>query len=94
MVSRDGIGAIRSIGYVIILCNDFDTMRHFYIDLFSFQIEDEKPGQSTGFRVGACSMVCGLRGAPMVGHPRWMVEHLFNSAFRFHQQMSTRPMKH
>ncbi|MEK9611440.1 MAG: VOC family protein [Alphaproteobacteria bacterium] len=67
MVNRRGIGAIRGMGYVIILCNDFDTMRRFYIDLFGFQIEDEKPGQWIGFRVGGMFLGLRPRGRPYDG---------------------------
>jgi extradiol dioxygenase family protein len=67
MVNRRGVGAIRGMGYVIILCNDFDTMRRFHIDLFSFQIEDEKPGQWIGFRVGGMFLGLRPRGRPYDG---------------------------
>ncbi|MGI9373411.1 MAG: VOC family protein [Hyphomicrobiales bacterium] len=59
MNDTTGFGAIRSMDYVIILCDDLDKMRGFYSDLFGFQIEDEEPGHWVGFRVG--TLFLGLR---------------------------------
>jgi catechol 2,3-dioxygenase-like lactoylglutathione lyase family enzyme len=67
MSDRGGIGAIRGMGYVIVICDDFDRMRQFYIDLFGFQIEDEKPGQWIGFRVGTTFLGLRPRGRPYDG---------------------------
>ncbi len=67
MSENSGFGAIRSMDYVIVLCDDLERMRHFYTDLFGFRIEDEEPGQWVGFRVG--SLILGLRprGRPYDG---------------------------
>lgn len=63
---RDGTGfnAIRSMDYVIVLCDDLDRMQEFYASLFGFQVQIEEPGQWVGFHVGA--MILGLRPR---GHP-------------------------
>jgi len=54
-----GMGAIRGLGYVFILCNNIDRMKRFYQGLFQFQIEEETPGRMVEFRVG--SVFLGLR---------------------------------
>ena len=59
MAENTGFGAIRSMDYVIVLCDDLDKMRRFYSEVFGFQIEDEDPGKWVGFRVG--TLFLGLR---------------------------------
>ena len=54
-----GFGAIRSMDYVILLCDDLEKMKCFYNDVFDFQVEDEEPGLWTGYRVG--TLFLGLR---------------------------------
>jgi catechol 2,3-dioxygenase-like lactoylglutathione lyase family enzyme len=54
-----GIGAIRSLDYVFILCDDLDRMTAFYRDLFRFEVQEETPGRMIEFRVG--SLFLGLR---------------------------------
>ncbi len=62
-----GLNAIRSMDYVIVLCDDFEVMRRFYIDVFGFFIEDEKPGVWIGFRVGTLFLGLRPRGRPYDG---------------------------
>ncbi|MEM8690171.1 MAG: VOC family protein [Pseudomonadota bacterium] len=57
-----GIGAIRSLDYVIILCDDLARMRTFYADLFGFELEHERPGHSASFRVGTLYLHLRQRG--------------------------------
>lgn len=59
MTNNTGFGAVRSLGFVIIPCDDFDRMKLFYRDVFGFEIEDEEPGHWIGFRVGG--LFFGLR---------------------------------
>lgn len=59
MNGNSGLGAIRSMDYVILLCDDLDKMKRFYVDVFNFQIEDEEAGKWVGFRVG--TLFLGLR---------------------------------
>ena len=54
-----GIGAIRSIDYVFLLCDDLETMTRFYTDVFAFPPQEVQPGRMVEFRVG--SMFLGLR---------------------------------
>lgn len=59
MHSFSGFGAIRSLDYVILLCEDLENMTAFYSDLFEFQVEESKPGHMVFFRVG--TLFLGLR---------------------------------
>lgn len=54
-----GFSAVRSLDYVFILCDDVDKMKHFYRELFQFQIEEEAPGRMVVFRLG--TLFLGLR---------------------------------
>ena len=67
MTKHGGFGAIRSMDYVIVLCDDLDKMRRFYTDLFGFHIENEEPGKSVWFRVGTLFLGLRLRGRPYDG---------------------------
>ncbi len=62
-----GFDAIRSMDYVIVLCDDLEKMRAFYTDLFGFHIEDEEPDNSVWFRVGTLFFGLRLRGRPYDG---------------------------
>ncbi|MEM9498554.1 MAG: VOC family protein [Pseudomonadota bacterium] len=72
MNAKSGIAAIRGLGYVILLCDDFEKMERFYRDTFRFEIEDEEPGVWVGFRVGALFLALRKRGrkydGPSVPH--------------------------
>lgn len=59
MQAKTGLAAIRSLDYVILLCDDLEKMKCFYRDVFGFDLEDEDPGLWVGFRVGA--LYLGLR---------------------------------
>ncbi|GGX60143.1 hypothetical protein GCM10007385_31750 [Tateyamaria omphalii] len=59
MEAMTGLGAIRSIDYVILLCDDVERMKQFYRDVLGFEIEDEAVGTWVGFRVG--TLYLGLR---------------------------------
>lgn len=54
-----GFNAIRSLDYVIILCEDLGRMKAFYEQLFAFQIEEDFPDKMLFFRVG--TLYLGLR---------------------------------
>lgn len=60
--SNRGFGAIRSIDYVIVLCDDLNRMKSFYKNVFDFRIEDEEDGQWAGFRVGTLFLCLRPRG--------------------------------
>lgn len=62
MDDYSGIGAIRSLDYVIILCDDLEKMRTFYAELFGFELEDDRPGRNASFRVGTLYLHLRPRG--------------------------------
>ncbi|WP_299472255.1 VOC family protein [uncultured Roseibium sp.] len=59
---RSGLRAIRSIDYVIVLCDDWKKMRAFFIDIFNFEIEQEEEGHFIAFRVGTLFLALRPRG--------------------------------
>ena len=62
-----GFSAARKLGYVIVLCHDFERMKQLYTDLFGFEVEDEEPGHWIGFRVGSLFLGLRPRGRPYDG---------------------------
>ncbi len=54
-----GLEAIRSLDYLILLCDDLAIMRNFYRDIMGFRLRDETPGEWVGFDVG--HLFFGLR---------------------------------
>ena len=58
MNESSGLGAIRSMDYVIVLCDDLKRMKRFYADVFDFRIEEEAE-HWIAFRVG--TLFLGLR---------------------------------
>ncbi|MEM7522377.1 MAG: VOC family protein [Pseudomonadota bacterium] len=59
MIDNTGLNAVRGMGYVIVLCDDLDKMKRFFIDIFDFRIEEEEDGHWIAFRVG--DLFLGLR---------------------------------
>lgn len=62
-----GLGAIRSLDYVIVLCDDFEAMKQFYCSLFGFQVEEERPGKMICLRLGTLFLGLRARGRPYDG---------------------------
>jgi lactoylglutathione lyase len=52
------LSSVRNIGHMIVLCDDLDRMKAFYLDLFHFPIASEKP---TGVSLVAGNVRLGLR---------------------------------
>jgi len=67
MSENRGFGAIRSMDYVIVLCDDLETMQRFYTDLFGFRIEEEVPNRAVEYRVGTLFLMLRPRGRPYDG---------------------------
>ncbi len=59
MDKHEGFKAIRSLDYVILLCDDLAKMKTFYQRLFEFQVEEDFPERMVFFRVG--TLFLGLR---------------------------------
>lgn len=59
MNKHSGLKAIRSLDYVILLCDDLARMKTFYERLFEFQTEEDFQGRMVFFRLG--TLFLGLR---------------------------------
>lgn len=68
-MDNTGFGAIRSLDYVILLCDDLEKMKAFYAGLFAFRVEENMPGNMVFFRVGALFLGLRRRGRPYDGPP-------------------------
>ncbi len=71
MTKHEGFKAIRSLDYVILLCDDLAKMKAFYERLFEFQVEEGFPDRMVFFRVGTLFLGLRKRGRPYDGpsHP-------------------------
>lgn len=58
----NGVRTIRSVGYIIILCDDLTAMRRFYSEVLQFRVHDEDPGHWVGFEVGSLFLALRPRG--------------------------------
>ena len=59
MNKHEGFKAVRSLDYVILLCDDLAKMKTFYEQLLEFKVEEESPDRMVFFRVG--TLFLGLR---------------------------------
>ena len=66
MIARTGLGAIRSMDYVILLCDDLALMKQFYIGVFDF-VPEEESEHWVAFRVGNLFLGLRPRGRPYDG---------------------------
>lgn len=57
-----GVRAIRSVGYIIVLCDDLTAMRRFYSEVLQFRVHDEDPGHWVGYEVGSLFLALRPRG--------------------------------
>ncbi len=62
-----GLGAIRSIDYTILLCEDIASMNRFYADVMGFVIGNEVPGKWVEFHIGSQVLALRLRSRPSDG---------------------------
>ena len=67
MNKHQGFKAIRSLDYVILLCDDLAKMTAFYERLFEFQVEEDFPERMIFFRVGTLFLGLRKRGRPYDG---------------------------
>ena len=56
-----GLEAIRNVDYIILLCEDIETSRAFYLDVMGFTLEEDHP-HWVKFRVGATCLTLRPRG--------------------------------
>lgn len=64
-----GLGAIRSLDYGVLLCEDLPAMQRFYADVMGFAVRTEVPGRWVEFEVGSTSLALRLRSRPYDGQP-------------------------
>lgn len=57
-----GVRAIRSVDYIIVLCDDLNAMRRFYTEVLHFAVREEEPGHFVGFHVGTLWFALRPRG--------------------------------
>lgn len=55
------MNAIQNVDYVILLCDDVQTMKDFYQNVMGFQLEEDNP-HWVKFRVGHCALTLRPRG--------------------------------
>ncbi len=67
MNKHEGFKTIRSLDYVILLCDDLAKMKTFYERLFEFQVEEGLSDQMVFFRVGTLFLGLRKRGRPYDG---------------------------
>ena len=67
MQHNTGFDAVRSLDYVILLCDDLEQMKAFYERLFAFQVEEDVPDVMVFFRVGTLFLGLRRRGRPYDG---------------------------
>jgi catechol-2,3-dioxygenase len=61
---HSGLGAIRSLDYTILLCDDIAAMRRFYADVIGFAVHEELSGRWVSFRIGSSLLALRRRGRP------------------------------
>jgi len=61
MTNHSGFGAIRSVDYIIIPCEDLAEMRRFYAEVLKFEVYDED-SEWVGFQVGSLFIALRPRG--------------------------------
>ncbi len=64
-----GLGAIRNLDYVVLLCNEIAPMRDFYAGVLGFEIRHEIPGKWAELRIGGSLLALRLRGRSYDGAP-------------------------
>lgn len=62
MKQVDGLGALRSLDYTMLLCNDVAAMRAFYADVLGLEVQREIVGRYVEFRVGSVTLALRRRG--------------------------------
>jgi catechol 2,3-dioxygenase-like lactoylglutathione lyase family enzyme len=67
MQTRTGLGAIRNLDYTILLCDNLDAMKAFYVERLGFEIHHEIPGFWVALQIGASLLTLRPRGRPYDG---------------------------
>lgn len=65
-----GLGAIRNLDYIVLLCDDLTAMRRFYTDVMGFELHNEIPEIWIELLVGASLFTLRPRGQRPYDGPR------------------------
>ncbi|MEZ5375081.1 MAG: VOC family protein [Acidimicrobiales bacterium] len=67
MIERAGLAALRNLDCTMLLCNEIEPMRSFYVDLLGLDVQREIAGRYLELRIGATTLAFRLRTRPYDG---------------------------
>lgn len=67
MDNPSGLGAIRSLDYVMLLCDEIEPMRDFYVRVLGFEVRQHVPDRYAELQVGSTLLALRLRSRPYDG---------------------------
>ena len=67
MTELTGLGAIRTLDYVVLLCEEIEPMKAFYSQVLGFELRTEVDGKWAEMRVGSMLLALRLRSRPYDG---------------------------
>ncbi|MEZ5226212.1 MAG: hypothetical protein R2710_05940 [Acidimicrobiales bacterium] len=79
MIERAGLAALRNLDCTMLLCNEIEPMRSFYVDLLGLDVQREIAGRYLELRIGATTLAFRLRTRPYDGRPRSTLPDRSNS---------------
>lgn len=62
-----GLGAMGSLDYTVLLCENVDTMAAFYRDVLGFELRSAVAGRWAEFRIGGSTLAMRTRSRPYDG---------------------------
>lgn len=82
MNDTSGLAALRNLDYTMLLCDDIEPMRAFYVDVLGLEVQHEIPGRYLELRVGAATLAMRLRSRSYDGPTRETAGASVQLAFR------------
>lgn len=82
MNESSGLAALRNLDYTMLLCDDIEPMRSFYVDVLGLEVQREIPRRYLELRAGAATLALRLRSRPYDGPPRTTPGASIQLAFR------------
>ena len=79
---HSGLGAIRNLDYIILLCDDLGVMRRFYTEIIGFEVHEEIPERWVALRIGPSLLALRRRGRPYDGPSQTLDAASVQLAFR------------
>lgn len=77
-----GLGALRNLDYTMLLCDEIEPMRSFYVDILGLEVHREIPNRYLELRAGAVTLALRLRSRPYDGPSRRTPGASIQLAFR------------